>query len=205
IISRLPETKEAIRTVDKTLTQCRQSNLHKFHIRSSHDVRFESPFNNWIPYAVSRNVQDLELNLPMFALDQSYLSEGLIQNILSGSPLLETLELKDCYGFSRIDITSKSVKNFVFSRFRDYGDIFEINAPYIVSLTIADDLWLSKLLLVDVSCLVKAHLDYKLDENFEPIWEWEVLHEDLLEGLILDLRHVKELKIGESCLEVNFI
>ncbi|GKE80687.1 putative reverse transcriptase domain-containing protein [Tanacetum coccineum] len=49
-------------------------------------------------------------------------------------------------------------------------------------------LWLSKLLLVDVSCLVKAHLDYEIDGAFEPLWECEVLHEDMLEGLILDLR-----------------
>ncbi|GKF39727.1 hypothetical protein Tco_0119788, partial [Tanacetum coccineum] len=84
---------------------------------------------------------------------------------------------------------------------RIYGidDVIEINAPYIVSLTIADGLWLSKLLLVDVSCLVKAHLDYDMHGLFEPACE--VSHEETLQGLILSLRHVKELKIGESCLE----
>nr|GEW31720.1 hypothetical protein [Tanacetum cinerariifolium] len=275
IISRLPKTKEAIKTgtlskrwqhlwpyvhnlifihhyyeldkifvslVDKTLTQCRQSNLHKFQIRTSYDHQFESPSSNWIRYAVSRNVQDLELNLTELVSDKlvliqfmfinsclthlklrccvinptgaiswskltslsityADLSEDLIQNILSGSPLLETLELKDCYGFRRIDITSKSVKNFVFSGYVDHEveEVIEINAPYIVSLTIADDLWLSKLLLVDVSCLVKAHLDYKKYGHYEPTRE--VSQEETLKGLILSLRHVKELKIGELCFE----
>ncbi|GKB29565.1 hypothetical protein Tco_0868966 [Tanacetum coccineum] len=103
-----------------------------------------------------------------------------------------------------------SIFNIVFSGYMDneyekgriYGidDVIEINAPYIVSLTIADGLWLSKLLLVDVSCLVKAHLDYDMHGLFEPACE--VSHEETLQGLILSLRHVKELKIGESCLEI---
>nr|GEW96478.1 F-box protein At5g03100-like [Tanacetum cinerariifolium] len=42
------------------------------------------------------------------------LDEESIQNILSGSPLLETLEFNECFGFRRIYITSKSVKNLVF-------------------------------------------------------------------------------------------
>ncbi|GJX17743.1 F-box/LRR-repeat protein 25-like protein [Tanacetum coccineum] len=286
IISRLPETKEAIRTgtlskrwqhlwlyvsnlifidtnyyqlnknfvsfVDKTLTQRCQSNLHKFQIHTSYVIQFE-PQVNWIRYAISCNVQHLDLSLPKFVLDQymfinscfthlklklrccvinptaaiswsklaslsiseADLSEDLIQNILSGCPLLETLELKYCYGFRRVDITSKSVQNFVFSGYMDneyekgriYGidDVIEINAPYIVSLTIANGLWLSKLLLVDVSCLVKAHLDYQKYGHYEPAHVQSQImsqHEETLKGLILSLHHVKELKIGESCLKV---
>ncbi|GKD43103.1 F-box/LRR-repeat protein 25-like protein [Tanacetum coccineum] len=33
--------------------------------------------------------------------------EGLIENMLSGSPLMETLIMYRCYGFTRLDITSK--------------------------------------------------------------------------------------------------
>ncbi|KAL7591879.1 hypothetical protein Lser_V15G31892 [Lactuca serriola] len=38
------------------------------------------------------------------------LDEDLIENILSGSPVLETLELDDCYGFRRLNITSRVLK-----------------------------------------------------------------------------------------------
>nr|GFA11778.1 hypothetical protein [Tanacetum cinerariifolium] len=43
------------------------------------------------------------------------LDEDMIEKILSGSPCLESLELNDCYGYKRIDVTSKSVKKLVFS------------------------------------------------------------------------------------------
>lgn len=69
--------------------------------------------------------------------------------------------------YRRLDITSKSVKNLVLSGyvnredvFQHMADIFEINAPNILSLTIEDDFYLSKLSLLDVSSLVKAFLDY---------------------------------------------
>ncbi|KAL7590894.1 hypothetical protein Lser_V15G32390 [Lactuca serriola] len=182
-MSRLPTTKDAIRTV-----------LNLYHSEvTGYDIRFESELNKWISYAISCNVEQLKLYFSMdlgaeFLLDQfifisscftdlglsgsklnpvrviswknlrslctsnGNLDEDLIENILSGSPLLETLELEDCLGYSRVDITSKSVKNFVFSRYRDEfedsASIIEIIAPYIVSLKIEGRMWLWKLLLV---------------------------------------------------------
>ncbi|GJR17654.1 F-box/LRR-repeat protein 25-like protein [Tanacetum coccineum] len=179
IISRLPYTKEAIRTV-----------------------------NNWIRYAVSRNVQQLVLSswatyTPEFVLDQfiflnscftrlelsgcvfnptgaiswskltrlfisdADLSEDLIHNILSGCPLLETLQLLDCYGYERIDITSKSVKHFEYNGY------------------------------MYVSSLVKAHLDYIKKGYDEPTRKEG--KEDMLKAFIQSLGHVKELKIGTAC------
>ncbi|GKE94864.1 F-box protein-like protein, partial [Tanacetum coccineum] len=208
--------------------------------------------NNWIRYAVSCNVQELELSLwvtdmlPEFVLDQfiftnscftrlrldgcvfnptgaiswskltslsisqADLSEDLIQNILTGSPLLETLELADCYGYQRIDITSKSVKNFVFSGYvtpeeplEDLDDIIEINAPYIVSLTVTGHLLLWKLLLLDVSSLVNADLNYmKMGHDETTRKEGK---EEMLKAFIQSLGHVKELKIGSSCVSVRFL
>ncbi|GKC50831.1 F-box protein-like protein [Tanacetum coccineum] len=166
-----------VSSVDKTLIHCRQCNLTEFKLFVGYDSQFESQLNNWIRRALSCNVQDLHLLIwnkfseSEFVLDQLFsinsrkLDEGLIKNILSGSPLLETLELDYCYGFRRIDITSKSVKNFVFFRhftpeepLEDLDDIIEINDPYIVSLTVAGDLLLWKLLLLNVcsSSLVES-------------------------------------------------
>nr|GEW43662.1 hypothetical protein [Tanacetum cinerariifolium] len=285
IISRLPDTKEAIRTgtlskrwqhlwpqihnlifsldmsiwdwndqrlsdfvsfVDKTLTQCRQSNLTKFKLFVSYDTQFQSHVNNWIRYAFSCNVQDLDLSIlnkfleVEFVLDQFFfinssftrlklddcvfnpsgaiswsnlnrlfiskgkLDDGLIKNILSGSPLLGTLELYHCYGFGRIDITSKSVKKLVIGGYSDPEDeldlahIVEINAPHIMSLQIILDFSLWKLVLLNVSSLVETELDYWKGGHYEITRkDWE---EQMLEGLILSLRHVKKLQIGYHCL-----
>ncbi|CAI9292834.1 unnamed protein product [Lactuca saligna] len=147
-------------------------------------------------------------NLRSLRISNEKLDEDLIENMLSGSPELETLVLKGCYGYNRVDVTSKSVKKLVFSGYfdpedgSDYAlDIIEINAPDIQSLTIQGNLWLLKVLLGNVSSLVEANLDY----NYKKLGHWEttpeVAEEEMLKGLILKLGHVKELKIGVLCCE----
>lgn len=144
--------------VNKIINQSHQLNLNKFDIelRTRFDSEVQSQVEKWILYAISCNVQELNLKLWImreedFELDESFfvtscftrlklsgclfnpigaiswknlnslyiqcgtLDEDLIENILSGSPVLETLVLDNCYGYSRLDITSKSVKNLVIS------------------------------------------------------------------------------------------
>ncbi|GKA41522.1 F-box/LRR-repeat protein 25-like protein [Tanacetum coccineum] len=52
-------------------------------------------------------------NLTSLSISRGKLNEVVIQNILSGSPRLETFEWVICYGFTRLDINSKSVKKLV--------------------------------------------------------------------------------------------
>ena len=289
IISRLPSTKQAIRTgilskrwknlwtevrnlifihrsevrtpeflsyIEKVLRLRGQSNLNKFRLDIPYNYGIDKKVNNWIRYAFSCNVQDLNLlflsdfwgepyqsdfvldqfffvnssfthmkldgcvfkptgaiswtNLKSLCIVRGNLDENLIKNILSGSPLLETLNLQNCAGFLRIDITSKGVKNLVFAGYEYYwDDVVEINAPHILSLTIEKELVLRKVVLLNVSSLVEAKLNYC--ESDEPIIEDESDEptsddekEEMLKGLILSLRHVKNLKIGCKCQEVTF-
>ncbi|GJV81808.1 ribonuclease H-like domain-containing protein [Tanacetum coccineum] len=90
------------------------------------------------------------------------LDEDMIGKILSRSLCLESLELNDCLGYKRIDVTSRSVKKLVFSDYyyRD-KDCIKINAPYISSLSIYGYFELD-LVLLDVSSLIKAELDYSI-------------------------------------------
>ncbi|GKD69900.1 F-box/LRR-repeat protein 25-like protein [Tanacetum coccineum] len=263
IISCLPETKEAIRTVtlskrwqhlwpyvsnlififymtsleewnhqrlsdivssiDKTLTQCRQFNLTKFKLRTPYDVIFESHHSEsefvldefvFINSSFARLRLDgcvFNLagviswkNLTSLVIFQGGLDDGLIKNIISGSPLLETLELYHCYGFGRIDITSKSVKKLMIGGYNDPEDqwdlseIVEINAPHILSLRITMYFLLWKVVLLNVSSLVEAELDYEKGGHYETTRKEE--EEEMLEDLILSLRHVKKLQIGYNCL-----
>ncbi|KAL8236103.1 hypothetical protein R6Q59_017184 [Mikania micrantha] len=146
-------------------------------------------------------------NLSSLCISHGNLDENLIDNILSGSPVLETLVLDNFYGYRRLDITSKSVKNLVFSGYMipddvsdDLADVIEINAPKILSLTIQDDLLLWKLLLVNVYYLVEADLDYTKGIHYDT--DPKQAEEDMLKEFILNLRHVKELKIGIFCFKV---
>ncbi|XP_076918502.1 F-box/LRR-repeat protein 25-like [Bidens hawaiensis] len=130
--------------------------------------------------------------------DYCKLDEGLIQNILSGSPVLETLVLDKCHGCTRLNITSKSVKNLVFNEYtgRHIEDIIETNAPNILSLTYKSWLMIRKLLLLNVSSLVEVDINY---------WHGttdELEEEETLERFLLKLRHVKVLKIGRHSFKV---
>ncbi|GJR99481.1 F-box/LRR-repeat protein 25-like protein [Tanacetum coccineum] len=146
-------------------------------------------------------------NLRTLLIRDGELDEGLIEKIMRGSPCLETFRLDGCYGFDRIDITCRNVKSFVFvgSSDRvthDESRIIEINAPHILSLKIIGDLAMRKLLLVDVSSLVEAELDY-LKFGYYNSTANEA-KEQMLKDLILSLRDVKELKIGSYCFKPFF-
>nr|XP_043613770.1 F-box/LRR-repeat protein 25-like [Erigeron canadensis]XP_043613771.1 F-box/LRR-repeat protein 25-like [Erigeron canadensis] len=150
-------------------------------------------------------------NLRTLYIKHGIMDDDLMETILSGTPLLETLNLEYCYGYGRLDITSKSLKNLVISGYvfpeyldsdsDDHVDFVEINAPSILSLKIEEELGLSKILLKDVSSLVKVGLDYeteKGDDGKKVPWhhDWE---EEMLERLLLSLTHVNEVNIGYNC------
>ncbi|GKE08011.1 hypothetical protein Tco_1411562 [Tanacetum coccineum] len=86
----------------------------------------------------------------------------------------------------------------------DYIDTIEINAPYMLSLSIKYKLYLEKLLLLNVSSLVKADLDYLGSRHFaEKLGRTrDDIEEELLRGLLPSLGHVNEITLGDNCLHV---
>ena len=90
----------------------------------------------------------------------------------------------------------------VFVGYKCHWDVVdvEINAPHILSLIIEKELALRKVVLLNVSSLVEAKLNYY--QSDEPITDDE--KEEMLKGLTLSLRHVKNLKIGCECQKVTF-
>nr|GEW69771.1 hypothetical protein [Tanacetum cinerariifolium] len=142
----------------------------------------------------------------------------MIEKILSGSPCLESLKLNDCYGYKRIDITSKSVRKLVFSGYispqcylcqidpdeEAYIDCVRINAPYISSLTIEKGLFLRELVLLNVSSLVKADLDYSIGWRDYSIYgsESRIISEKVFRGFLESLSHVEDITFGNHCFEL---
>ncbi|GJW64742.1 hypothetical protein Tco_0116626 [Tanacetum coccineum] len=107
---------------------------------------------------------------------KQHCDEDLIEKILSGSTFLESLELKDCYGYRRIDVTSKSVKKLVFLEYNsdaayeeDYIDCIKINAPYIVT-------------------------------NYKRVFV--IFDEEVFRGLLKSLGHFEDITLGDHCLEL---
>ncbi|XP_071714767.1 F-box protein At5g03100-like [Rutidosis leptorrhynchoides] len=138
--------------------------------------------------------------LTRLSLSHTELDEDMIENILSGCPVLETFELGYCNGYTLLDITSKSVKNLVITGYGDpeadeYPDIVKINAPYISSLTIGGSLLVWNILLLNVSSLIEGNLNFIKCENSE------TSDEDMF-GLTICLLHAKKLNIGILCNKV---
>ncbi|GJV18892.1 F-box/LRR-repeat protein 25-like protein [Tanacetum coccineum] len=141
-------------------------------------------------------------NLRSLSIGSCIFHEYLFQIILSGTPVLETLIIDSCCGFEFIDITNESVNNFVIcgSSTEDI-DTLQINAPHIQSLTIKGKFDLAAILLLNVSSVVQAKLDYRTTYNFYNMGMHKHHRIELLKGLIL-IPHIKELKVGKFCLEV---
>ncbi|GJZ83030.1 thiamine thiazole synthase, chloroplastic-like protein [Tanacetum coccineum] len=100
--------------------------------------------------------------LECLCLNLVTLDEDMIVKILSGSPCLKSLELKNCHGYKRIDVTSRSE--------------FEV-----------------ELVLLDVSSLIKAELDYCMNPGMCD----DIAHEQMLRGLLESLDHVKDVIIND--------
>ncbi|GJU37369.1 ribonuclease H-like domain-containing protein [Tanacetum coccineum] len=239
--------------IDNTLNQCPTNlKLNKFKLDIPYSSLINSEFisrtNRWIRYAISRNVEEVDLRLwdvvgALFSYDDELffntscitrmtlswclfnppngaislerleclciscgtLNEDMIEKILLGSPLLESLVLNYCYGFSRIDITSKSVKNLVLSGYNhmfnpyeeDYIDCVKIDVPYILSLTIEGELFLRELVLLNVSSLVEVDLKYSI--SYE---EFVIFAEEIFRGLLESLGHVENITFGDHCSEL---
>nr|GEX41990.1 hypothetical protein [Tanacetum cinerariifolium] len=128
--------------IDNTLNECPTDlNLKKFKLNINNDNRanyeFKSRADSWIRYPISRNVEEIDL---------WFWDEGVGSPFCSYDDELffNTSCITHCYGYTRIDVTSKSVKKLVFSKHysddelfeKDYIDHITINVPYISSLTI---------------------------------------------------------------------
>nr|GEZ24159.1 F-box protein At5g03100-like [Tanacetum cinerariifolium] len=129
--------------------------------------------------------------------------DDLFRRSIFGSPVLETLVLCSCYGFEELYISNDSVKNFIISGYSSEMDTLQINAPYIESLTIKGYFDLKAILLLNMSSVIQAQLDYSNTKALHAmeIHEHHQMNEELFKGLILSVSHVKELKVGKSCFE----
>ncbi|GKC40723.1 ribonuclease H-like domain-containing protein [Tanacetum coccineum] len=131
-------------------------------------------------------------------------NDNMTGKIISGSPCLESLELKDCHGYRLIHVTSKSVKKLVLFEYycgveseEDIIDCIKINAPYISSLTIKGELFLRELVLLNVSSLVEVDLKYSISYK-----EFVIFAEEIFRGLLESLGHVENIPFGDHCSEL---
>ncbi|KAL7213174.1 hypothetical protein ACSBR2_015813 [Camellia fascicularis] len=144
-------------------------------------------------------------SLKSLSVEYVLLSDEMIIKILSGCLVLEFLKINSCSGTSRLDINSASLKRLVIVFvFRNSDEsMLEISAPNLQSLKLLGRFRLIKCRLVNVSSLVLAHLGFTFDgtSGQDIIDDYEKQRNQLGE-LLERLQHVKEIQLGNWCIQV---
>ncbi|XP_059659678.1 F-box protein At5g03100-like [Cornus florida] len=132
-------------------------------------------------------------------------SNYAIGKILSGSPVLEFLELYRCWLFDdRLNINSASLKKLVIRGYRnpfleEEKEESVISAPKVLSLEIMGYIMRKKFRLEKVSSLVEAKLNF--EQDYSRLDDYQA-NRDMLTGLLTSLQHVKDLTLGSFCIQV---
>ncbi|KAF2303443.1 hypothetical protein GH714_018390 [Hevea brasiliensis] len=146
-------------------------------------------------------------SLKVLHIGHAKFTDEVMKNILSGSPLLESLKLKYCHGIHRLDIASKRMKKLVIYHILDLtggqdDSALEIFSPHLEKLKILGSWGKTKCKLMNVSSLVSAVLDFQLD-NYERVSsDFYEKYRNVIKELLEKIQHAKQLKIGTWCTEV---
>ncbi|XP_010057527.2 F-box/LRR-repeat protein At5g02910 isoform X2 [Eucalyptus grandis] len=136
-------------------------------------------------------------SLKTLRIEHAELNDDGMVRVLSGSPVLEFLELKSCLGVKHIVIESKSCKELVIDS-HEFGDdeglTLKISAPHLLKLRLLGNSQGGEFRLDDVSSLIEAELNFDM-EGFAAD------DGDLVRGLLKRLHHVPKLVMGSWCLQ----
>ncbi|KAL3653057.1 hypothetical protein CASFOL_002738 [Castilleja foliolosa] len=135
-------------------------------------------------------------SLTRLEIKYSRLPQHVIENILSGCPVLHALSLEECQGFNCLNVKSQNLYEL---RVYDRGDgengpLLEISAPYVHILDISFNPEMVKLVLKNIKSLVTAEINFPdyLMTNWMPTDGVQSATNELFEIL----KDVKELKLG---------
>ncbi|XP_065872389.1 putative F-box/LRR-repeat protein At3g18150 isoform X2 [Euphorbia lathyris] len=151
-------------------------------IKITHDLEISCP-----------NLEKLSVKLDKMTENIPSLPDKTIVNVLSGSPLLHSLELMGCE-FKQLVIASESLKKLVLDRISEYCEI-EISCPNLEELN-----WcgsdIEKCKLMNLPCLCCATLDFEIPR--------EGCDKTMARKILMEIQHFKELKVRNSFVKIQY-
>ncbi|WMV43321.1 hypothetical protein MTR67_036706 [Solanum verrucosum] len=136
------------------------------------------------------------------------LNDLSVSSLLSGCPVLESVEFYSVNGLNSLLIGSKKLKNLILKDLQNDTGNLEINAPYLEYLNIAGNLRDLQCRLLDVSALATAKLTFTVVCGLELGFKITDCHEyhksfiSLIQQNIGKLRLAKEITMGAWFFEV---
>ncbi|KAL3620495.1 hypothetical protein CASFOL_035407 [Castilleja foliolosa] len=144
-------------------------------------------------------------SLTELSIERSKLEQHVMDEMLSGCPVLRCLVLICCWGFTRLEVSSKSLYELRVSdpehneegSFLELEPFLQISAPYLHNLSVTLCPKHRKLCLENTSSLVRATLDFV-------IGDWESREDRISDAkeLFEKIRHVKVVHLGYIYMEV---
>ncbi|KAL3620463.1 hypothetical protein CASFOL_035375 [Castilleja foliolosa] len=135
--------------------------------------------------------------LTRLSIEDVKLHDDVIQEILLGCPILRRLELRQCWGFKRLDVNSECLHELLLFDNEDENNIglLEISAPCLCSLLVSFSPVAKKLQLINVQSLVTVNIHFTECDN-----SLEVMNTTL--ELLQKVQHAEELILGGLFVEV---
>ncbi|KAF8036736.1 hypothetical protein BT93_C2449 [Corymbia citriodora subsp. variegata] len=138
-------------------------------------------------------------SLKRLRFDHAKLKDNAIMRILNGCPILEFVELKDCWGFKHIKIKSRGMREMVIHSHTFSGEVLKISAPHLLKLRILGNSNPGEFKVDKVSSLVEVELNFKISAHSPGHGKAQG---DLVKTLLQSLHHVTKLVIGSLYLQV---
>lgn len=143
-------------------------------------------------------------SLKLLSITRTNLNEELISKILSGCPVLETLELKDWSGFDRVKIESASLRvlrivgeqqpNYLIQP--DDECLLEISGCNLMSLEVSGPLYRTKVRLLDLGSLISATMDFETKPQGIATKRYAARDQDIAREVLESLCLVNTLTVG---------
>ncbi|XP_021661035.2 putative F-box/LRR-repeat protein At3g18150 isoform X2 [Hevea brasiliensis] len=147
-------------------------------------------------------------SLKDLSIGHAILTDEVMQNILDGTPVLESLKLVTCNGIHRLDLSLNShLKELVVIHqaapyVNDDDTVLEIAGPHLKSLVIMGFWFMKKCKLMNMSSLIKATLDFEVGKSLH-VRRNDFLEKsrNIVEEYLRNVDHARELKLGSWCIQ----
>ncbi|KAF2303442.1 hypothetical protein GH714_018381 [Hevea brasiliensis] len=147
-------------------------------------------------------------SLKDLSIGHDTLTDEVMQNILDGTPVLQSLKLLSCNRIHRLDLSlnshlKKLVMHEAVAYVKEDDTVVEIAGPHLQVLEIMGFWFKKKCRLMNMSSLIRATLDFEVERGLhEKRNDFLEKSRNIVEECLDNVHHARELKLGSWCIQV---